>query len=218
VLLTNVAWFLQSAVREGLMQSPIGYKITFRRLQQAVDTSVKLVKQGHSVVPSVIWGLLRSYTSTFKQQDQQLWLKQLSMSCAHISHADPSCFALVTHVASDALPWVHSAKQLESELSVLEVFAAETAASALLLCKASDRAGHAASLLIKALQGMYPERSDAVASLESAVRAAKASADIKQLHVAFEQSSLVTTRDLKQVWQNNQGLARIRATCQTLQQ
>lgn len=202
------------------MQAPGGYKITFRRLQQAVDTSVKLVKQGHSIVPSVVWGLLRSYTSTFKQPKQQHWLKQLSASCAHISRADPSCFAPVAHVASDALPWVHSAKQLENELSVLEVFVTETAASALLLCKApaADRAGHAASLLIKALQGMYPDRSDALVSLESAARAARATADIKQLHAALQQSSLVTTRDLQKVWQNNPGMARIHATCLTLQQ
>ena len=170
-------------------------------------------------MPAVIWGLLRSYTSTFSQQDQQRWFSLLSASCSHISQVDASCFAPVALAASDAQPWVHSAKQLESELSVLEVFAAETVASALLLCKpsAAEVAGHAASALAMILEGMYPGQADALKSLQSAVQAARASADVRQLHTALKQSRLTPHRDLHKVWEDQQLMSRKRTSCQDLQ-
>ena len=210
---------MQDAVSQGRIKVPGGYKVTFRRLQQAINTALKLIKQGSRVVPAVVWGLLRSYTSTLSQQQQQLCLQQLAASCKHISQADATCFAPAACAASDALPWLHSAKQLEVELSALEKFAIETAASALLRCKDSalEAAGHACTLLLAILEGIFPAQADAVAALKGAAQTARAGASLQQLQQAVEQSSLVGSRSFLQEQKEQTLQSRFKLACKSLQ-
>lgn len=109
-----------------------GYKMTFRRLQQALSTMMDLLKKGNTVVASTVWGLLRSYAA-FMPADQSLLLSFLSRLCAAMPVTASNDIAM-TRSQADLPAWEIAARALETQLSAVETMVAGIAAAALAEC------------------------------------------------------------------------------------